>query len=145
MIIYFVFSSIVGLFRPNDAVMINQKLQGYWMVVVDETKRQAPEGETRVVKFNQCKKQDRLNQQCTYEWCYMPDSLITKNKLDKVSKKQWQACNSYTYYIDKKKNKETKRVTIHLDQPTEISFNIVKKELIFYNADAAAVKLVKLK
>ena len=145
MVIYFIISSIAGLFMPKDAVLINQKLEGYWLVVEDNSDLKSENGEIRVLRFNKCKSKKRKNRQCEYGWCYLDSSAISKNKLDKSVKENWNPSRSSVYWVDKKKNKTTKRVVLHMINKSEISFKLAKKELTIYQENKLIYRVTKLR
>ena len=146
MLIYLIVSSIARIFMPHDAVLVNQKLQGFWLVVEDN--RDDPLRVTdslMVVRFNKCKSAARKEHQCTYSWTMMDSLVVAKNKLNKDNKKNWTSDVTKTYWVEKKKDKETKREIIHIEGFNEISINLIKKEIEFYNGDSMMIKIRKLK
>lgn len=77
MLIFLIASTIARVFMPHDAVLVNQKLCGYW--------------------------------------------------------------------VEKKKDKKTNREIIHIEGFDEISIDLIKKEIEFYNRDSMMLKIRKLK
>ena len=144
MLIYLTVSFIARIFMPHDAVLVNQKLKGFWMVVEDN-RGEALDDSIMVVRFNKCKSAKREDRQCAYNWTVLDSASVYKNKLNKELKQNWVSDVTKTYWVEKKKDKETKREIIHIDGFEEISINLVKKEIEFYRGDSMLVKIRKLK
>lgn len=144
MLIYLTVSFIARIFMPHDAVLVNQKLKGFW-VVVEDNRAVASDDSLMVVRFNKCKSAKRKEQQCVYNWTVLDSTAVIKNKLDKDIKENWTSDVTKTYWVEKKKDKETKREIIHIEGFDEISINLAKKEIEFYKGDSMLIKIRKLK
>lgn len=129
---------------PHEAVLINQKLKGYW-VVIEDNRAETLSDSIIVAKFNKCKSAKRKDHQCDYNWAVLDSLAITKFKLNKEIKKNWIPDVTKTYWVERKKDKKTKREIIHIEGFDEISIHLIKKEIVFYNEDSAMVKLRKLR
>jgi hypothetical protein len=129
---------------PYNVVLINQKLEGYWLVT-EEYKLDTKADQIRVIKFDKCKKDNRRDKSCPLSWSYVDTASIHKNKLSKEIKKNWQPQVSSTYWVEKKKDKKTKRAVIHFEEYTNISLNVLKKELNIYLDSAIVLQAKKMK
>ncbi len=144
MLIYLIVSLLARIFMPHDAILVNQKLKGYWIIIEDH--RSAPLTDSIIVaKFNKCKSSKRKDHQCEYNWAVLDSLAVSNFKLNKEVKKNWTPQVTKTYWVEKKKDKETKREIIHIEGFNEISINLVKKEIEFYKDDSVMVKIHKLK
>lgn len=144
MLIYLTVSLIARIFMPHDAVLVNQKLRGYWLVVEDN--RITPLNDSlMIVRFTKCKSDKRKEHLCTYNWTVFDSTVVTKNKLHKEIKENWKSDYTNTYWVEKKKDKETKREIIHIEGFDEIYINLIKKEIEFYSGDSMVIKIRKLK
>lgn len=130
---------------PQDAILVNQKLEGYWVVIKDYRPESATTDSIFVVKFNKCRNKDRKRQNCSYSWSPLDSTRIKKNKLDKYSKENWDPVVTKNYWVEKKKNKETRRTVMHIDNFSEASIHLLKKELEFFRNDSLVLRLRKLK
>ncbi len=129
---------------PHDAILVNQKLRGYWIVIEDN--RANPMKDSIIVaKFNKCKSAKRKDHQCEYNWTVLDSLAVTKFKLDKEIKKNWSPKVTKSYWVEKKKDKETKREIIHIEGFNEVSIHLIKKEIDFYAGDSLMVTIRKLK
>jgi hypothetical protein len=144
MIIYIIISLLARIFMPHDAVLVNQKLRGYWIIVEDN--RAEPMTDSVIVaKFNKCKSAKRKDHQCEYNWAVL-DSLSVENfKLNKEVKKNWIPDVTKTYWVEPKKDKKTKREIIHIEGFNEVSIHLIKKEVDFYSGDSLMITIRKLK
>ena len=129
---------------PYNVVLINQKLEGYWLVT-EEFKLETKADKIRVIKFDKCKKDNRRAKSCPVSWSYVDTASVYKNKLSKDIKKNWQPQVSSTYWVEKKKDKKTKRAVINFEEYTNISLNVLKKELNIYLDSAIALQAKKMK
>lgn len=145
MIIFFLVSSIARIFMPHDAVLINQKLKGYWVIVEDNRTDKTNKDSLTVIRFSNCNKKDRKAKKCEYSRAELDEAAVEKFKLAKPFKKNWRPQYTNTYWVEKKINKETKRETIHIEGFSEISFHLLKKEVELYSGDSMVVKIRKLK
>ena len=125
-------------------MLMNKKLEGYWLVT-KEYKIESKDGQVRIIRFEKCKKAARKTKTCVLSWSYVDSGLIIDNKLDKEVKKNWQPEVKTTYWVEKKKDKETKRAILHFEDYTNISLNVLKKELSIYLDSAVAQQAKKLK
>lgn len=145
MIFYFIISGLAGIFAPNDAVLINQVLQGYWLVLEDHSDMKCKSDEIKVLRFNMCNSEAKKNKHCEYGWSYLDRNLLSKNKLEKSVKENWNPSRSSVYWVGKKKNKSTKRVVLHMINKSEISLKLKNKELTIYQENKLIYRLTKLK
>ena len=58
MLIAFIISSIARIFMPQHVVLINQKLEGYWLITL-ENRMPVKNGKLRILKYEKCKKDER--------------------------------------------------------------------------------------
>lgn len=130
---------------PHDAVLVNQKLKGYWVIVEDNRPNKTSTDSLTVIRFNNCNKKNRNDKQCEYSWTILDNAAVADFKLAKPFKKNWRPQYTNTYWVEKKINKETKRETIHIEGFSEISFHLLKKEVELYSGDSMVVKIRKLK
>ena len=144
MLIYLTISFVARIFMPHDAVLVNQKLKGFW-IVVEDNRVAAMDDSIMVIRFNKCKSAKREDRQCEYNWTVLDSASVNKNKLNKDIQENWISDVTKTYWVEKKKDKETKREIIHIEGFEEISINLVKKEIEFYRGDSMLVKIRKLK
>ncbi len=129
---------------PHEAVLINQKLSGYWMIMEDN--RAEPLTDSIIVaKFNKCKSAKRKEHKCSYNWAVLDSLAVTKFKLSKKVKKNWIPDVTKTYWVEKKKSKKSKREIIHIEGFDEVSIHLIKKEIDFYQGDSLLVTIKKLK
>ncbi|MCB0494627.1 MAG: hypothetical protein KDC79_00700 [Cyclobacteriaceae bacterium] len=145
MIIYFMVSAMARIFMPHDAVLVNQKLKGYWVVVEDNRPDRKITDSLTVIRFSECDRKDRKDKLCEYSRLELDRAAITDFKLAKPFKKNWRPQYTNTYWVEKKINKETKRETIHIEGFSEISFHLLKKEVELFSGDSMVVKIRKLK
>ena len=75
----------------------------------------------------------------------MDSAAVTGKKLDKEIKQNWQPDGTSTYWVEKKKDKENKRAIIHFEDYTNISLNVLKKELNVYLDSTITQQAKKLK
>ena len=144
MLIAYIISLIARIFMPQHVVLINQKLEGYWLITL-ENRMPIEDGKLRIVKFEKCKKDERDAKACRISWSYLDSAAVTGKKLDKEFKKNWQPDYTTTYWVDKKKDKESKRAIIHFEDYTNISLNVLKKELNVYLDSTLTQQAKKLK
>jgi hypothetical protein len=97
---------------PQHVVLINQKLKGYWLITT-ENRVAIENGKLRILKFDKCKKEEREAKACRISWSYLDSTVVTGKKLDKEIKKNWQPSYTSTYWVEKKRDKESKRAIIH--------------------------------
>lgn len=129
---------------PYNVVLINQKLEGYWLVT-KEYKLETRAEQFRVIKFDKCKKEAREAKSCTLSWGYVDTAAVHNGKLAKEIKKNWQPQTTSSYWVEKKKDKKTKRAVIHFEDYTNISLNLLKKELNIYLDSTIAQQAKKIK
>ena len=144
MIIAFIISLLARIIMPQQVVLINQKLQGFWLVTKDY-KVDDENGRLRIIKFEKCKKEARDAKACEISWSYVDSSAVRKKKLDKSIKKNWQPVDSGTYWVEKKRDKKTKKTIIHFEDFTNIAISVLKKELNVYQDTTLAQQAKKLK
>lgn len=145
MIIFFIVSSMARIFMPHDAVLVNQKLKGYWIIIEDDRSDFSYNDSIMVLHFDGCNHKQRKEKMCEYTRSTLDSSTVQKFKLAKGVKKNWDPEIVTTYWVDKKRNKETKRETIHIEGFSEISFHLLKKEVELFSGDSMVVKIRKLK
>ena len=144
MLIAYIISLISRIFMPQHVVLINQKLQGYWLITTEN--RVAEEnGMLRILKFEKCKKEERQARACKLSWSYVDSTAVLKKKLDKKFKQNWHPSFTSIYWVEKKRDKETKRAIIHFEDYTNISLNVLKKELNIYLDSTLTQQARKLK
>ena len=144
MIIAFLISLISRIILPQHVVLINQKLEGYWLLTVD--KRIAiNQAKVKIIKFDKCKKAAREAKACQISWSYLDSAMVDGKKLNKEIKKNWQPEHISTYWVERKRDKETKRAIIHFEDYTNISLNVLKKELNVYLDSTITQQARKLK
>ena len=129
---------------PQSVVLINQKLKGFWLITT-ENKVAVENGKVRILKFEKCKKEERDAKACRISWSYLDSAVVTGKKLDKEIKKNWQPSYNSTYWVEKKRDKESKRAIIHFEDYTNISLNVLKKELNVYLDSTLTQQARKLK
>lgn len=145
MIIYFIVSAIARIFMPQDAILVNQKLNGYWLVIENYQSGSQLDDSLYVIKFGKCSSKERKQKECTYSWSVIDSGSVVEKKLSKSVKRNWVPDITKTYWVEKKRNKETKRTVIHIEDFSEASIHLLKKELGFYRNDSLVIKLRKLK
>ncbi len=138
-------STLARVFTPHDAVLVNQKLRGYWVVTENHTENLNFSDSILVVKFYKCSSTQRKNQLCKYSWSVLDSSVIEKFKLLKEVKQSWIPEVTKNYWVEKKKDKKTKREIIHIEGFDEISIDLIKKEIEFYSKDSMMLRIRKLK
>ena len=129
---------------PQSVVLINQKLKGYWLITT-ENRVAVENGKLRILKFEKCKKKEREAKACRLSWSYLDSAVVSGKKLDKEIKKNWQPSYNSTYWVEKKRDKESKRAIIHFEDYTNISLNVLKKELNVYLDSTLTQQARKLK
>ena len=144
MLIALFVSLISRIIMPQHVVLVNQKLEGYWLIT-KENRLQIEDGMLRIIKFEKCKKAEREARACKLSWSYVDSSAVIKSKLDKTIKKSWQPDFEGTYWVERKRDKETKRAILHFDEYTAISLNVIKKELNVYIDSTLTQQARKLK
>ena len=144
MLIAYIISLISRIFMPQSVVLINQKLKGYWLITT-ENKVAVENGKVRILKFEKCKKEERDAKACRISWSYLDSAVVTGKKLDKEIKQNWQPGYTSTYWVEKKRDKESKRAIIHFEDYTNISLNVLKKELNVYLDSTLTQQARKLK
>ena len=135
---------IARIFMPQHVVLINQKLKGYWLIT-SENRVADENGKIRILKFEKCKKEERDAKACKMSWSYLDSAVVNGKKLDKEIKKNWQPSYTSTYWVEKKRDKESKRAIIHFEDYTNISLNVLKKELNVYLDSTLTQQARKLK
>ncbi len=131
MLIALLVSIAARIIMPHDVVLINQKLEGYWLITTDN-KLPNDHGLIRIIKFDKCKKDERKAHACEFSWSYLDSTVVIKNKLDKSIKQNWEPDGQGIFWVERKRDKETKRAIIHFEDYTNISVNVIKKELNVY-------------
>ena len=144
MLIAFIISMISRLILPQHVVLINQKLEGYWLLTVDK-RIAVDEGKIRILKFDKCKKAAREEKACKISWSYLDSTVVNGKRLAKEIKENWQPEYTSTYWVERKRDKETKRAIIHFEDYTNISLNVLKKELNVYLDTTLTQQARKLK
>lgn len=144
MLIALLISLISRIIMPQNVVLINKKLEGFWLITKDNS-TMIEVGMLQVIKFDKCKKLARNAKVCEFSWRYIDSTAITKKKLNKSIKKNWQPDGSGTYWVEKERDKETKRSILQLENYTNLSLNVLKKELNVYLDTTVAQQARKLK
>lgn len=144
MLIGYIISLIARIFMPQHVVLINQKLEGYWLITL-ENRVAIEHGKLRILKFEKCKKEERDAKACRISWSYLDSAAVTGKKLDKEIKQNWQPEYTSTYWVEKKKDKESNRAIIHFEDYTNISLNVLKKEMNVYLDSTLTQQARKLK
>ena len=135
---------ISRLILPQHVVLINQKLEGYWLLTVDK-RIAVDESKIRILKFDKCKKAAREEKACKISWSYLDSTVVNGKRLAKEIKENWQPEYTSTYWVERKRDKETKRAIIHFEDYTNISLNVLKKELNVYLDTTLTQQARKLK
>jgi hypothetical protein len=130
-LIAYTISLISRIFIPQHVVLINQKLQGYWLITIDN-KVADENARLRILKFDKCKKDAHEAKACKLSWRYVDGAAVAKKKLAKTAKVNWPPEYISTYWVEKKKDKETKHTIFHFEDYTNISLNVLKKEMNIY-------------
>lgn len=144
MLIAYTISLISRIFLPQHVVLVNQKLEGYWLITTENRVAEV-NGMLRILKFEKCKKDERESKACKLSWKYIDSTAVVKKKLSKDIKKNWQPDYNTTYWVEKKRDKKTKRAIIHFEDYTNISLNVLKKELNVYMDSTLTQQARKLK
>jgi len=144
MLIAYLISLLTRLFLPQHVVLVNQKLGGYWEVTMDN-KEIVPDGRVRVLKFDKCRKAERKAKACNLSWMYVDSTDIHKRKLAKEIKQDWQPEEEINYWVERKRDKETKLPILHIENTQLISINLVKKEYSVLVDSVIVQKARKLK
>ena len=146
MFIYTVLSLLGSFLMTPDPVLVNGKLIGYWVAVIDNSDFPAEDGDVKILRFNKCKSKLKKDRKCEYGWCFMPDHVVSKqDKLYKSAKQNWSPHRSSVYWLDKKKNTDNDRYVLHMIDKSEIEFGVTNKELYIYQNNQLIYKLIKLK
>jgi len=135
---------LARIFIPQHVVLVNQKLEGYWLVTKD-TQYDGLDGFFRISRFNKCKKADREAKACTVTSMYVDSAAINKNKLSKDIKANWDPIIESNYWVERKRDKETKMAVIHFQEKHEIMINVLKKEITVYLDTLLVYQAKKLK
>ena len=99
----------------------------------------------RIIKFEKCKKTAREAKACELSWSYLDNAAVSNQKLAKEVKENWQPDQTNTYWVERKRDKETKRAIIHFEDYTNISIKVLKKELNIYLDSTLTRQARKLK
>lgn len=104
-----------------------------------------PKGKLRVVKFEKCDKQDRNLQAGNSKSMYVDSAATHKRKLLLPNKKNWHPSSESTYWVERKRDKETKRPILHFGETSIIMLNLLKKKIDVYVDSVMIIQAKKLK